>query len=418
MPMRNPTQFLPTARKRRWGGWLTPAMILVILAFSACSSATGTATAPLPTVTPADPTPSRQAQSQTPTHTSQATPSGTATQPPASHTPTLAPPTATATRTFTVTSTPPALPLFTTRLLRAGVSPVTYLTDPCESLRQRWMVENSAPGTVVVPMMFNSIVKADQVSDPKDITAAQFQEFVTAAQYMGFETITTAQVLAFLEHNAAIPALAMTLIVDDRRPGLLAEHFMPVLEANDWSVTPAYIADPDTFGWAMTWMEQLNATGRLDIQSHGYSGQLYMVEETPIEQVRSEIISATVVLEEHFGQRPLAFIWPGGNFTAAAVQVAREDGYRLGFSAYARGPLMFNWVPSGGPEQVIGDPLMTLPRFWSADLSLALSLGIQIGEAAREAARQNYPEEAQYYRTYCGGELPALEKILSPTQIP
>jgi hypothetical protein len=77
----------------------------------------------------------------------------------------------------------------------------------------------------------------------------------------------------------------MIMIVDDRRPGLIQERFMPILELHDWSVTAAYITDPDSLNWAWELMDQLVATGRVDIQSLGYSGQLYIVEGTDDEKI-------------------------------------------------------------------------------------------------------------------------------------
>jgi peptidoglycan/xylan/chitin deacetylase (PgdA/CDA1 family) len=297
--------------------------------------------------------------------------------------------------------------MFTSALLRPGVLPTPYLLDNCSYLRLRWSPDSSPPGTVVVPIMFHSIVQnGTRVADPnKDITVDQFQSFVQYAQFLGFETITTAQLLDFLTNNTPIPPRSMMIIVDDRRPGLIQEQLMPVLEANDWTATSAYIADPNSLQWAWDLMDTLFATGRLDVQSHGYSGQLYIVPETPVEQIQSEIWNSTPVLEAHFGQRPIAFIWPGGNFTPLAVQIARQGGYQLGFTAYSRGPLLFNWVPLGEEEQAVNDPLMVLPRAWSSAASANLDEAVRIAEQAASFAEQNYPIEAEWYRTYCGGEL-------------
>jgi len=260
---------------------------------------------------------------------------------------------------------------------------------------------------VVVPIMFHSIVQnGTRVADPnKDITVDQFQSFVQYAQFLGFETITTARLLDFLTNNTPIPPRSMMIIVDDRRPGLIQEQLMPVLEANDWTATSAYIADPNSLQWAWDLMDTLFTTGRLDVQSHGYSGQLYIVPETPVEQIQSEIWNSTPVLEAHFGQRPIAFIWPGGNFTPLAVHIARQGGYQLGFTAYSRGPLLFNWVPLGEEEQAVNDPLMVLPRAWSSAASANLDEALRIAEQAASFAEQNYPIEAEWYRTYCAGEL-------------
>ena len=344
------------------------------------------------------------------TPTSSSTPSIT---PSLTHTstPSITP---THTRTSTPSATPEPLPIFTTKELRPGVLPLSYLANTCFYLSQRWALDASPPGTVVVPVMFHSIYKTGRnITDPKDIPEDQFQAFVQYARYLGFETITTAQLIDFLEHNAPIPPRSMILILDDRRPGVVREHFLPVLEENNWSLTLAYIADPNSLQWAMKEVQQLyTESGRLDVQSHGYTGQLYITDQTTAEEIRNEIWQSTQALEDNFGQRPLAFIWPGGNFTALAVQIAREGGYRLGFSAYSRGPLMFNWVPQGELEQAIGDPLMLLPRAWSNSVNVNLDVALRISQQAVDSARQQYAAESAYYRTYCNAELPPLGSIL------
>jgi hypothetical protein len=314
----------------------------------------------------------------------------------------------------TITSTPEPLAVFTTKELRPGVAPLAYLDEPCTYLKHRWEKGASPPGTVVLPVMFHSIVQNGRtVTDPKDISEADFQIFVQYAQSLDFKTITTAQLLSFLENNTLIPPRSMILILDDRRPGVVREHFLPVLEANDWTLTLAYIADPKSMQWATDELKNMATdSGRLDVQSHGYSGQLYMTEQTSLEAAQAEIWDSTSVLEAAFGQRPLAFIWPGGNFSAAAVQVAREGGYRLGFTAFSRGPLLFNWVPLGELERAVADPLMLLPRAWSNSVNVNLNQAVQISDQAVQFARENFSIEAAFYRTYCNSELPPVESIL------
>ncbi len=263
------------------------------------------------------------------------------------------------------------------------------------------------PGTVVVPIMFHSISNDDTpLADPnKDITGKQFINYVDYAKSLGFETITIQQLLDFLTINTPIPPRSMMIIVDDRRPGLIRDWLMPVLEENDWTATAAYIADPNSLQWAWDLMQQLYDSGRLEVESHGFSGQLYIVPETPLDKIQSEIWNSTKVLEEHFGVRPIAFIWPGGNFTPLSVEVAREGGYELGFSAYSRGPLMFNWIPLGEKERIVNDPLMVLPRAWSSAANANLDEALKISEQAAAYAEANFPLEAAWYRTYCGGDI-------------
>jgi hypothetical protein len=254
--------------------------------------------------------------------------------------------------------------------------------------------------------MFHSIVQnGTRVTDLKDITADQFINFVNYARSLGFETITTQELLGFLMENDSIPPLSMLIIVDDRRPGLIREWLMPVLEEYDWTVSSAYIADPNSLKWAWDLMDQLFSLGRMEVQSHGFTGQLYIVPETPVDQIKKEIWNSTPVLEEHFGTRPIAFIWPGGNFTPLSVQIARQGGYELGFTAYSRGPLLFNWIPLGQEERAVNDPLMVLPRAWSSAVNVNLDEAVKISEQAAAFAEQNYQTEADWYRTYCGGEI-------------
>jgi hypothetical protein len=124
-----------------------------------------------------------------------------------------------------------------------------------------------------------------------------------------------------------------------------------------------------------------------------------------VDQIENEIWNSTSVLREHFGVRPIAFIWPGGNFTPLSAQIAREGGYELGFTAYSRGPLMFNWIPLGEEERAVHDPLMVLPRAWSNSVNVNLDEAIKIGEQAAQFAEQNFRTEANWYRIYCGGEI-------------
>ena len=226
---------------------------------------------------------------------------------------------------------------------------MTYLEDNCSYLRLRWSADGSLPGTVVVPIMFHSIAEdGTQLSDPnKDITVEQFNAFVSYAKSLGFETITTEELLDFLTSNATIPQRSMMIIVDDRRPGLIRDRLMPVLEENDWTATAAYIADPNSLQWAWDLMEQLYTSGKLDVQSHGYTGQLYIVPETPLDKIQSEIWNSTQVLEDHFGKRPIAFIWPGGNFTPLSVQVCAPGWLHAWIQRLLAGPAAFQLDPSG-----------------------------------------------------------------------
>jgi len=74
---------------------------------------------------------------------------------------------------------------------------------------------------------------------------------------------------------------------------------------------------------------------------------------------------------------------------------------------------MFNWVPQASeadpnspswiPETPAGDPLMTLPRYWSIDAASRIDEVITIGKQAAAEAKQNKATELEYYDIVCKG---------------
>ncbi len=305
----------------------------------------------------------------------------------------------------TITPTPYPLPVRAYGLMK-GITPQAYIQEPCQYLFERWnLTQNSPPGTVVVPVMFHSITDRG-ATGPGDttISTATFHAFMEHAHQLGFETITTAQLAGFLEKNERIPPRSMILIVDDRKRAVYFETFFaPYQQKYGWTVTNAWISHPETLEYLWQENETLAASGLVDFQAHG------VIHNTPIdanaseEFIKNEIYGSLDAMEHHFGQKPIAFIWPRGLFTPEAVVMARQAGYRLGFTATPRGPLMFNWIPLGADEQAANDPLMVLPRYWSTNAASEMDQAVKISEDAKAFAEQNKNLELGYYRQYCGG---------------
>ena len=337
-------------------------------------------------------------------------------------TPTLEPLEPTPTQSSTPTQGPAAPPpaTFDSEVLREGIEPAQYIGDNCAALARRWDTAGAIPGAVVAPIMFHSILKGGGTpTQSQDINYKMFKEIIGLAEELGFKTITTEELLDFLLNNAKIPERSMILILDDRRPGTAEDYFLPILEKNDWTLTLAWIAQENTRPGKLPgeslwdWIERLNETGYFDVQSHGLN-HIYLNASTAEELVREEIAGSIPVLKEHFGETPLAYIWPGGNYTPLGVQVAHEAGFELGFTIHSRGPLLFNWIPQGEEERAYNDPLMLLPRYWDTAALLNLEQAAQIGDAAQAFAKDNYAAEAAWYRENCGGELPALDEVFKP----
>lgn len=301
--------------------------------------------------------------------------------------------------TPTTTPTPWMLESFNPRL-NPGVSPLQYTEDTCAYLENKWGTEKADPGTVVVPIMFHSILAPGKTAtNAADITTDYFEYFMDYAKEMGFSTITTAELVDFLKGNQAIPRYSMILILDDRRPDT-PNLFMPYLEANDWTLTLAWPTTDNTSDALWAKVEAYVDTGRVEVQSHGHN-HAYIHTYTSQDVVAEEIYRPIEVIESHFGTPPQALIWPGGNFTPESVALAAEAGFDVGFTVYSRGPIMFNWIPLGEPEQAVDNPLMVLPRAWSSAADVALNQVIEISESAAEQAADAREQEQRYFDLFC-----------------
>lgn len=361
-------------------GWLAFWGLAFVLA--ACSGSASPLIPLQPSVTPQP--------SATPTSTPTPTPSATPT----------------ATLTPSPTPTPEPLPVYRPDLMLKGITPVSYLTDACLAMQYRWDPERAEPGTLVVPVMFHSVVKDGRpLNDNISIHEADLKKFMEEAKRLGFETITSAQLLDFLQNNAKIPARSLLLILDDRRQGVVWNNFMPFLQSFNWKITLAYITGPVVSDWEWKELKRLDETGFVDVQAHGYlhNGESYITEFTKPDIVTQELVKPIEQIQKYLGETPIAFIWPGGNYTPQAVQEARATGYQLGFTVRARGPILFNWIPQGDEELPAGDPLLTLPRYWSTNAYNAMYDAIQIADQVRANAEEQKSAELDWYATHCAG---------------
>ena len=330
-------------------------------------------------------------------------------------------PTETPIPSATAIRTPPALPpLFQTQGLDRNAIPKTYLPDSCQYLKAKWDPNNAAPGTVVMIIMFHSIEKGTQTAaDPKNIGSGDFKKLMTNLHEMGFQAINTQQLSDFLYTNAKIPPRSVMLIQDDRHAAEnFIDWFKPYFEKWGWPVVNAWISAFGGQDNVLAENVELEKEGWVDHQAHGVVHNTPMSDNSPEEYLRSELQGSIDVLQQYYGKTPLAIIWPGGGFGVRPVQMARQLGYKLGFTVNPRGPIMFNWIPQADQpsgsydiaEGPVDDPLMTLPRFWDTDALSKLDLVRYIGESATLYAKQNKTVELEYYDIVCAptyGPIPA-----------
>jgi len=320
-------------------------------------------------------------------------------------------PTETPIPTATILRTPPALPVtYQTSILKPEDLPRTYVKDSCEYLKNKWNPNNSAPGTVVMVIMFHGISK-DTATSPNQISAQNFKKLMNDLHEMGFQAIYMQQMVDFMYNNAKIPQRSALLIVDDRH---YAEsfngHFRSYYEEWGWPVINAYIGideRPDL--WAEN--AALSAEGWVDYQAHGYIHNIPISDSSTDEFIMGEMGGAITSLQKYMHKTPVAYIWPGGGFSARAAEIGIQLGYKLGFTVNPRGPVMYNWIPQADtvnqsnpmaiPETPANNPLMTLPRYWDTDARNQLDSVRAISEQAAQYAEQNKATELEYYDIVC-----------------
>jgi len=318
----------------------------------------------------------------------------------------------------TAIRTPPTLPsTFVANSLNPLDTPHTYIQDSCQYLKDKWASTNSAPGTIVMVVMFHSITD-DTVLAANQINSKDQEKLMNDLHDMGFQAINMQQLSDFMYHNAKIPQRSVLLVVDDRHfAAYFTTHFKPFFEQWGWPVVNAYIGKderPDL--WAEN--TALAAEGWVDYQAHGVIHNIPITESSSDDYILSELQGAMTAIQTHYGKAPIAYIWPGGGFTPHAVQVARQVGYKLGFTVNPRGPLMFNWVPLGDQadsqrpyylaEGPANDPLMVLPRYWDTDARAHLDEVRTIGNQAADYAQQNKATEMDYYNIMCAPTFGAI----------
>jgi hypothetical protein len=327
-------------------------------------------------------------------------------------------PTATATRS----GPPPELPtVFQTDGLLPGVTPKTYINDECQYLKSKWDPNNATPGTIVMVIFHHGVEKGIQTSpDPTRFGSGDYKQTMKSLHDFGFQAINIQQLTDFLYNNSKIPPRSVVLIKDDRKSGEdLNDWNRPYWEQWGWPVVNAWInmddyRDPN---WADN--AAFEKEGMVDHQAHGVVHNINMDDSATDEFIRSELQGSIDGIQKYFGKKPLAIIWTGGGFGLRSVQIARELGYRLGFTVNPRGPIMFNWVPQADTpttstdiaEGPVGDPLMTLPRYWPSQVIQNLDTVRIMSNDAAAYAEQVKAVELEYYDIVCAptlGPIPAV----------
>jgi len=333
--------------------------------------------------------------------------------PSAAHTPAIA---------EAIFPTPPDLPrTFQTSFLNVHDTPHPYIKDTCQYLKAKWDPNNAAPGTVVMIIMLQGIFKGKPAS-PDGMHVIDFIKMMDHIKAQGFEAINTKQLADFLEYNAKIPMRSIVIIQDGQQNAENFEkNFRQYWTDWGWPVVNGWRSEPGTQEAVWQANIALENEGWVDHQSQGVMISSYLTDSSPSAVISRELKGSITAFEERFNKKPIAIVWPGGGFGIGPVEVARQLGYRLGFTRNSRGPVMYNWVPLANktdpgrpafiPEGPINHPLLTLPRYWPHQVVEALD-GVRLsGNQAAAYAEQNRSIEMEYYDIVCEaayGPIPAV----------
>jgi len=260
-------------------------------------------------------------------------------------------------------------------------------------------------------IMFHSITNST-ITDPNQTSEYKLRQLMNSLHEGGFQAITTAQLADFMESNSKIPQRSVLLVVDDRHYAqYFNSYFREYWIKYKWPVVNAWIST--NLSTAELWqeMEELNTEGWVDFQAHGVVHNIGMGPGASDAYIISELKGSIDAFQVHFNKIPIAIIWPLGDFSTRSVEIARQLGYRLGFTTNPRGPVMFNWVPladSVDPQRPtwlaegpVNDTLLVLPRYWDTDAIIHIPQVEQVGQEAATYAAGNKATEMEYYNIVC-----------------
>ena len=271
-------------------------------------------------------------------------------------------------------------------------------------------------------LMFHSLSKDAVYTDPAHMNSNPFFNAMRTLNEQDFVAITMEEFVAFMKANEKIPPRAVLLIADDRHSMQYFNNFFkPLYEDYGWPVINGWISHPEqTIAGLWEENEALSREGWVDYQAHGVI-HFPIVNSSTDEYIMTELQGSINFIQEHFQQTPVAFIWPGGNFTQRSVQLARHVGYEVGFTVNPRGPIMFNWVPLADQddpmrpsylsEGSMNDPLLLLPRYWPVQILTEVDAVRVMGKEAAAYHEANKPTELEFYDIVCAPSLGPIPNL-------
>jgi peptidoglycan/xylan/chitin deacetylase (PgdA/CDA1 family) len=183
-----------------------------------------------------------------------------------------------------------------------------------------------------------------------------FENQLSTLAGKGWKTLDGEEFLYFLEHQEEKPKKCVLLTFDDG----FADNYVyayPILKKFNMKamlfVATEFIEDRDikrdsfvplshNDAWELayterrsevmcTWkeLEEMEASGIFDIQSHGLSHKTPdYFKEKKYTELRDDLTAGKKILEKRLSKRVLHFAWPRGHYDSEGIKIASELGYK------------------------------------------------------------------------------------------
>jgi peptidoglycan/xylan/chitin deacetylase (PgdA/CDA1 family) len=202
----------------------------------------------------------------------------------------------------------------------------------------------TAPVTpVTIPIFCMHDVRAD-AKKTYEIGPKSLQAYVGYLHSAGFETVSLAQVDAYLNGQGTLPPKPVVLTFDDGYKSVLSAA-KPILDKYGYTATVFLIAQSVGKGSGnLTWND-VRALRKADyeIGSHTLS-HAYLTKRKPKEtkdafekRIYTEISESKRTIEQNLGEQIAAIAYPYGLYDDFAMQTAQGEGYAVGCTI-DRGP--------------------------------------------------------------------------------
>lgn len=169
-----------------------------------------------------------------------------------------------------------------------------------------------------------------------ELTAAAFEQQLRYLRDHDYQMLTMSEVAAIMREGKPIPEKAVAITIDDGYRSVF-EVAWPLLQQYQARATLFIYTDFIGGSKALTWpqMQQMRASGLVDVQSHGKSHNSLARQPQDTDQssyqarVQREIEGSAARFEDKLGYAPSFLSYPYGESSELAATLYEKAGYQL-----------------------------------------------------------------------------------------